>query len=51
MSKQQESKDAQANYDKNTETQSYAANYQKNIAAVKTPTEPKPQSPATNTED
>ncbi|SMG66301.1 Rne/Rng family ribonuclease [methanotrophic bacterial endosymbiont of Bathymodiolus sp.] len=49
--KQQESKDAQANYDKNTETQSYAANYQKNIAAVKTPTEPKPQSPATNTED
>jgi hypothetical protein len=28
-----------------------SANYQKNIAAVKTPTEPKPQSPATNTED
>ncbi|MBT5965852.1 MAG: hypothetical protein HOG60_00860, partial [Gammaproteobacteria bacterium] len=48
---QQESKDAQANYDKNTETQSYAANYQKNIAAAKTPTESKPQPPSTNTED
>ncbi|GAW85480.1 ribonuclease E [Bathymodiolus platifrons methanotrophic gill symbiont] len=44
--KQQESKEAQPNFNKNPEAQSYAANYQKNISAAKSSSEPAPAAAA-----
>lgn len=49
--KQQAQKETSASIDKNSESQSYAANYQKNISATKTTPESKPDTAVTNTED